>query len=119
MSQWQKTSTALFVLLVLSNAFWAYYWQHHSARVASSQDDAGQRLAEVYDEALLPMMAAIAASADPRATQSSIVAAARGANRHSNQFCMDGPGVVRVRNVGLRFDAGGRLTGATTSMCVP
>jgi hypothetical protein len=110
---------ALAVVLVLSNALWAYtttFPQAPETR-AEYRCSLDEHRAELNREIVQPLEAAIAAAARPGATKQAIVAAASDPSRTKHQFCIQDSDVMVKRRVGLRFDLGGKLVGASTIVC--
>jgi len=62
-------------------------------------------------------MAAIAASGMPNATKLSIIKEAANPTGVGGFVCMLDKDVVRIRRIGLKFDANGKLVGATDQIC--
>jgi hypothetical protein len=120
-----KSNIAVIVLvitLIASNGLWAYASMSGNtpARSSDLKSEQNKPTVDAYYDAILPLEAAIAASASPHASRESIVSAASGSRRPDKPgTCMWDKDVVRVRGVGLQFDRSGKLIGATTSDCAP
>ena len=110
------------MLLAITNGMWAYNLPIVSdlpeeAHEYSCAPD--EHRMEIIEQVAHPLEAAIAASGVPGATKQSVVAAASEPNTPvSNRFCYDDQDAVTVGLVGLRFNAEGRLIGASTKRCV-
>jgi hypothetical protein len=72
---------------------------------------------DAYYDAILPLEAAIAESASPRASRDSIVRAASQSKRGDGLSVCE-KGLVRVRGIHLKFDEAGKLIGAAAGVCV-
>jgi len=110
----------LAILLLASNGFWAYALSLGKEPSRSPYKcEPSDATAEVYDEAVLPLEAAIAESASPRASRDSIVRAASKSKRGDGLSVCQEDDLIRVRGIQLKFDQAGKLIGATTEICVP
>jgi hypothetical protein len=121
MSKSNITLNALMLTLLVSNGLWAYALYAHRGPTHRPLLACASRaeFADQYDSVVLPLIAAISASAEPGADRDSIAGAARKAVHSRGSFCMEQPDVVRVRDVGLKFDQAGRLVGASITHCPP
>ena len=123
MSRSNIAITTLALLLLVSNALWAAFVLRGEEIVVVPSPAAREReLQERIDghrDEQAAVFAAIEAAGAPGATRERIIAAAASARRDRELTCMETPGVERVGRVGLRFDAAGRLIGATTTFCPP
>ena len=116
MSQSRVVIISLTVLLVASNALWAYPLVFPNAPEPKPEygcSPSEQRV-ELEREIVWPLTAAIAASAVPGATKQSVVAAA---NKSTYGFCIRDSDVIIAKRVALRFDDNGKLVGASTTIC--
>ncbi len=106
-------------LLVVTNALWAYALTAPGAPEAKAEYRCSidEHRTELDQEIVYPLAAAIAASGRLGATKQSIVAAASNPSSVDHQFCIRESDVVVKRRVGLRFDANGKLVGASTMLC--
>ena len=118
-----KSNIAIIVLaitLIASNGLWVYASSFGKEPLRSpSKCEPSEAIAEVYDEAVLPLEAAIAESASPRASRDSIVRAASQSKRGDGLSVCQEDDLVRVRGIQLKFDQAGKLIGAATGICVP
>ena len=112
----------LFALLVGTNAMWLFretLGTSGSSEPIEMECTLTEESARFFDSIVLPLSDAVVAAAAPNATKDTVIRAAQSAARGTNLICMSDPAVVQVRGVGLRFNADGRLTGATVMHCPP
>jgi len=116
-----KSNIAIIVLAILllaSNGLWAYALSLGKEPSRSPYKcDPSEATAEVYDEAVLPLEAAIAESASPNASRDSIVRAASQSKPGDGLSACE-KDLVRVRGIQLKFDGAGKLIGAKAGICV-
>src|SRR5690606_30653842 len=116
MSQSRVVIISLTVLLVASNALWAYPLVF--PRAPDPKPEYGcspsEHRIELEREIVWPLTAAIAASAAPDATKQSVIAAA---SKGTYGFCIQDSDVIIAKRVALRFDDDGKLVGASTTIC--
>ena len=115
------TSTLL-ILLIGSNIFWLNAYRQQEApketpppvSCAATQD-------EIFREVAAPLARAITAAALPGASKESILLAADGGTQRPQNApsCINEEGANKVRGVALFFNAEGKLTNATTGVCIP
>lgn len=119
-------------LLVGSNLLWLESGLNQRAKAnepalfaaSSSNPDCypNEVARDLYFKQLLPLSAAVKASAQRGATRESIVSAATKAAEDSSvarqaNVCVNRNDVESVGSFGLQFDAQGRLIGIATSVC--
>ena len=124
----------LALLLIGSNALWfASRPPLHVDGVDSPSSAATSSSPECYPNQvaqdmsrlqLMPLAAAVRAAGEKGASRDDIVHAAQRAvdtpdTATRKMVCMERDDVERVGAIGLQFDDGGRLRGATTIMCPP
>ena len=116
MSQSRIAIISLAVLLVASNALWAYPLVFPGTPESKPEYgcSASEQRVELERQIVWPLTAAIAASAAPGATKQSVVAAA---NKGTYGFCIRDSDVIIAKRVALRFDDDGKLVGASTTIC--
>ncbi len=102
MNKHRVTILALSLLLVASNAWWAY-------NALNAAVTAGYREASFHEhhEALAQALAILPVAARPQVTSAQILESAKQAARTSESFEKDG--FVWVGHLGLRFSEAGRL----------
>jgi hypothetical protein len=121
MSKTRISIIALALALLASNALWAYALSFYvvPTPVPPVTCPPKVRYSENCGAAILPLLAAISSSAEPGASRDSIISAVAQAQYSREAFCIEDYGVVRVRGIGLKFDSGGNLVGATLTYCPP
>lgn len=111
------------LLLFVTNALWAYAGLDPQEPVKQRiNDDANcypdEVAKDMYHDVVRPLVAATNAALERGATRDLILDRARTASGR-NSFCMEQDGVEKVGDIGLRFDASGRLTGVSITSCPP
>ena len=115
-------TSALLILLIGSNAFWIHAFKQTETlqktpppvSCAATQD-------EIFREVAAPLARAITAAALPGASKESILLATDGGTERPKNApsCINEEGAYPVRGVALFFNADGKLTNATTGICIP
>jgi hypothetical protein len=121
MSKTRICIVALVLALAGSNGMWAYALSLYARPTPTPHVMCEPRTLrkENFETIILPLLEAISSSARPGASRQSVIHAVAQAQRSRDFFCMEEPGVVRVRGIGLKFDSADKLVGATVAYCPP
>ena len=120
MSQLKIWFVASLLLLIVSNAMWAFRLaRERGPEVPSSYGcTKTEQYGEIRQELVQPIAAAVNASVMPGATKQSILAAARGMYSSAEILTCVIPSDTSIGPFGLRFD-GDRLVAVSTLTCTP